>query len=148
MNLKQFVTVHAELGPAESIGATPIGFRRVVPILGGRVKGAFEARVLPGGADWQSVLANGTVELEAHYQLELTTGGRIEVVSRGVRAASAVVLERIERGEEVDPGEYYFRTAMRMHTAVPALLWLNERLFIGRAKRTKFAAILDVFEVP
>ena len=41
-------------------GAAPFGHRRVVNILGGPVTGEkLNGRVLPGGADWQIVAADG-----------------------------------------------------------------------------------------
>ena len=58
------VVVH--LGPLEDHGMTRAGHRRVVPIIGGSVTGAFEAEILPGGADWQIVRSDGAIEVDAH----------------------------------------------------------------------------------
>ncbi len=47
--------VEADLGPLEDHGLTRTGHRRIIPVVGGTVRGAFESRTLPGGADWQLV---------------------------------------------------------------------------------------------
>jgi hypothetical protein len=54
--------------------------RRVISILGGTVEGpSRRGRVLPGGADWQIVHANGSAELDARYTLQTDTGALILV---------------------------------------------------------------------
>ena len=61
--LEPAFTVEARLGPLEDHGITRAGHRRVVPVAGGRVGGLFDAEILPGGADWQVVRPDGTVEI-------------------------------------------------------------------------------------
>src|SRR6185437_17009827 len=61
------VTVAAPL----ELGPTHLGRRRVIPITGGTITGPrLKGRVLPGGADWQVIRADGTAELDARYTLE------------------------------------------------------------------------------
>jgi hypothetical protein len=141
-------SVRAELADILDVGAAPFGHRRVVNILGGTVTGArMTGRVLPGGADWQIVAADGCIELHARYTLQGDTGALVQVESRGIRHAAPDVLARLGRGEEVDPSLYYFRTAMRFETAHPETAWLNRILAIARGAREKNAVRLDVFEV-
>src|SRR5262245_48197947 len=48
--------LRALVGPPVEVGQVPHGRRRIVPILGGTVKGpSFNATVEPGGADWQLI---------------------------------------------------------------------------------------------
>ena len=62
--------IHAELADILHLGTTPYGDRRVINILAGRVEGArLSGRVLPGGADWQIVRADGFTELDTRYTL-------------------------------------------------------------------------------
>jgi hypothetical protein len=141
-------SVRAELADIRDVGAAPFGHRRVVNILGGTVTGAkLTGRVLPGGADWQIVAADGCIDLHARYTLESDTGALVQVESRGIRHAAPEVLARLGRGEEVDPSLYYFRTAMRFETAHPETVWLNRILAIARGAREKNAVRLDVYEV-
>ena len=68
-------TLDVHLGPVREVGATPAGFRRVIPIVGGTVSGGLRGSVLPGGADWNLVGADGSGNLWARYELELDDGG-------------------------------------------------------------------------
>lgn len=141
-------TARAELADIRDVGAAPFGHRRVVNILGGTVTGAkLTGRVLPGGADWQIVAADGCIDLHARYTLESDAGALIQVESRGMRHAPPEVLARLARGEDVDPALYYFRTAMRFETAHPSTAWLNRILGIAKGAREKNAVKLDVYEV-
>jgi uncharacterized protein DUF3237 len=141
-------TVHAELADMVRLGRTPVGERRVIGILGGRVEGPkFTGRVLPGGADWQVIRSDGAADIEARYMIESDDGGRVLVSSEGLRHGPAEVLEKIARGENVDPKLYYFRTVMRFETAEPSLDWLNRILALARGKREARAVRLDVYEV-
>ena len=68
------------------LGATPYGERRIINILGGTVEGPkLNGTVLPGGADWQIVRADGVVHLQARYTIETSAGGRILVDAEGYR---------------------------------------------------------------
>ncbi|MGE0720672.1 MAG: DUF3237 family protein [Novosphingobium sp.] len=120
--------------------------RRCIPITGGAVTGSYGGTVLSGGADWQKIAADGTIEIDARYVLELTEG-RVEVESCGLRAGPADVLARLAKGETVDPALYYFRTAMRFRTSAPALQRLNFILAISSGERLADAVRLTVHEV-
>ena len=141
-------TVRCELANILDLGPAPFGHRRVVNILGGPVTGAkLNGRVLPGGADWQSVLPDGTIELSAHYSLEFADGARVEVTSIGLRAAPPEVMAALNRGETVDPDSYYFRTHMRLRTGHAAYAHLNRQLYIGRGARAPAGVRIEVFRV-
>lgn len=140
--------IRCELANILDVGAAPFGHRRVVNILGGPVAGArFNGRVLPGGADWQIVAADGCIDLHARYTLESDAGALVQVESRGLRHAPPDILARLARGDDVDPALYYFRTAMRFETAHPDTLWMNRILAVARGAREKNAVRLDVHEV-
>ena len=141
-------SIRCELANILDVGAAPFGHRRVVNILGGPVAGTkLNGRVLPGGADWQIVAANGCIDLHARYTLESDAGALIQVESKGMRCASPDVLARLAKGEDVDPSLYYFRTVMRFETAHSSTDWLNRILALARGAREKNAVKLDVYEV-
>ncbi len=141
-------TLHVELDDILALGATPYGERRVVNIVGGRVVGErLDGRILPGGADWQIIRADGVADIRARYTIEADGGGLVLVNSAGLRHGPPDVIARLSRGEPVDPALYYFRTVLRFETAAPALAWLNKILAIGRGQREARAVRLDVFEV-
>ena len=56
-------------------------------------------------------------------------------------------MERLARGENVDPSLYYFRTVMRFETADPQSAWLNRILALARGARRARAVDIDVYEV-
>jgi len=141
-------TIHAELAPMLHFGRTPYGERRVIGILGGSVRGPkLNGRVLPGGADWQIVRGDGAADIQARYTIESEAGARILVSSDGLRHGPPAVMERLARGDNVDPSLYYFRTVMRFETADPSVDWLNRILALARGQREASAVRLDVYEV-
>ena len=72
-------------------------------VLGSRARDA-------GGADWQIIGADGFSELDTRYTLETDTGRMIYVQNAGIRHAPPEVMQRLLRGETVDPELVYFRT--------------------------------------
>jgi len=144
------MTLAVEVGEITSLGATPTGERRVVPITGGTFASDDGCRgvVLPGGADWQLLRSDGVLEVDARYVLEDASGARVQVVSQGLRHGPPDVIAALARGEAVDPALYYFRTAMRFETAAPALQHLNFIIAVGigareaRLVRLKVSAVV------
>ncbi len=140
--------IHADLAEILSLGATPYGERRIIQILGGTFEGPkLKGKLLPGGADWQIIRADGVADIQARYTLETDAGGRILVRSDGLRHGPREVLDAIARGETVDPGRYYFRTVLRFETADPATAWLNRIIALARGARERLNVTLDVYEV-
>jgi hypothetical protein len=140
--------LRAELADIVDVGITPMGHRRVVNIQGGHFEGdLISGTVLPGGADWQWVRTDGTIDLDARYTLKTDAGELIQVTSQGLRTASPDVLARLGRGEDVDPALYYFRTVMRFETSAPALLPLTRLLAVAYGRRTRNAVELRVDEI-
>ncbi len=140
--------LRAELADIIDFGLTPMGHRRVVNIRGGHFEGDLVSGiVLPGGADWQWVRTDGTIDLDARYTLKTDAGELIQVTSQGLRTASPEVLARLGRGEDVDPALYYFRTVMRFETSAPALLPLTRLLAVAYGRRTRNAVELRIDEI-
>ncbi len=109
--------VDAELGPIEDHGRTRVGHRRVVPIVGGTISGAFEGRILPGGADWQILRADGSVEIDGRYTGQADDGSLVYLHAVGVRSGPPEVLEALLQGAVVDPRDYYFRTVVTIESS-------------------------------
>ena len=148
LGLEPLMRVAADVGDVVTLGPAPGGERRVVAITGGTFTGKeLAGEVLSGGADWQVKWADGTLSIDAHYALREQGGALIEVRSQGVRTAAPAVLDRLARGEEVDPREYYFRTAMRFTTGDARLAWLNRILAVATAARRPRRVELEVYRV-
>lgn len=131
-----FADLSVRVAPAHEVGPTPAGRRRIIPILGGEVRGkGWQARVLSGGADFQIIVSPTMARLDARYVLETDAGELIYVQNSALRVASEDVTARLVRGEPVDPQLVYFRCTPTFETSAPAFAWINERLFVGSGIR-------------
>lgn len=128
--------VRAQIGTPLDLGATRNGHRRVIPILGGDFEGeGFRGTIVPGGADWQVIHADGAADLEARYTLRTTDGALIQVTNRGMRRGDSETLARINRGEPADPSRIYFRSVATLETSTPSYQALADAFFIGTGER-------------
>lgn len=141
--------LEATLSRPLDLGERPQGHRRIVPLTGGTFIGPeLRGTLLPGtSADWQIVLRDGTALGDIRYTLQTDGGDLLYVQSRGVRHGSAEVLARLARGEDVDAGEYTFRTSTEIEAAAPELDWLNKGVFISVGGRQAGAVIYDTYLV-
>src|ERR1700733_998677 len=136
MQFEFLMNLVVDVGELVSLGAAPAGERRVVAILGGKFEGPqLRGEIVPGGADWQLARKDGVLELDARYVLREQAGGLIQVLSQGYRHGPPEVLAALARGEEVDPADYFFRTAMRFETGAAGLAWLNKTMAFSVAER-------------
>ena len=132
------------------VGAVGTGTRRLIAIKGGRAVGLIDgwnARVLPGGADFQLITSASCAVLHARYVLETDGGEKIYVENNALRSGPPELIARLIRGEPVDPAAIYFRCAPRFETAAPALRWMNERMFLGTGARHPQQVVMRFFEV-
>ena len=133
--LERAFDVHASLGPRHTVILQRAGHRRVVPIASGQVSGLFDAQILPGGADWQLVRPDGTIEVDTRYSARTPAGEYVHFRTSGVRSGPPQVLEALLRGDPVDPSEYYFRVAVYLETSAPRLAALQRSIFVASAVR-------------
>jgi len=147
--LTRVFRLEATLGEALDLGDTARGHRRIVPLTGGTFAGPeLNGNLLAGAsADWQIVLADGTVFGDIRYTLQTDGGALLYVQSQGVRHGSADVLARLGRGEDVDASEYTFRTATRIETAAPEFDWLNKGVFVSVGGREPGRVIYETYLV-
>jgi hypothetical protein len=137
-----------EVGAPLEVGQLPRGTRRIVPILRGTFEGpGIKGKVMPGGADWQMIGADGFSELDTRYTLETDTGRIIYVQNAGIRHASPDVMQRLLRGEAVDPKLVYFRTVPKFETSAPELQWLVRSVFIGTGERYPTEVVIRFWRV-
>ena len=148
MTLQPLLRAEITLAPAQELGETPLGRRRVIPITGGSFRGEkLSGRVLDGGADWQLIRSYCVAELDARYTLETSDGALIYVNNFGYRHGPAEILQRLAAGNPVDPSLYYMRTTPRFETSAERYQWLNRTICVATGARRAAAVELDVFEV-
>ena len=128
---------HVAIDTPIVVGTGPQGLRRIVPITGGTFEGPhIKGTILSGGADWQFVRPDGVLQIEAKYTLRTSDGVTIMITNRGMRHGPPDVIDRLAKGEAVDPSLYYFRTVAEFEAPSDSrYAWLNKALFIGTAER-------------
>jgi len=141
-------TVTFLTAPPQMLGKTPLGERRIVVVTGGRFEGPrLHGTVEPGGTDWILLRPDGALQLDVRLSLKTDDGALIGMTYRGYRHGPPAVIDRLNRGEPVDPSEYYFRTAPLFETSAPRYDWLNRIVSIGIGHRLPQGPVYRVFEV-
>jgi hypothetical protein len=106
------------IGAPLTLGETPLGKRRMIPITGGHFEGPrLAAEVVAGGADWQTLRPDGVTEIHAVYAIRADDGTVIAVDNRGLATP----------GE----GNHHRRTVCRFDAPAGPHDWLNKAVFIG-----------------
>lgn len=124
------------------------GSRRVIPILGGDATGPrIHGRILPGGADFQILRPDHVTELHARYVIETPEGARIYVENSGLRHGPADAMERLRRGEPVDPSLIYFRSTPRFESGDESCQWLTRHIFVADGIRRPRRVELAIYQV-
>ena len=150
LNFRPLFVIRLKVAPSVYIGATPSGIRRVAAVEGGIFESTIDGlsgHVHAGGNDWITQPADGSVHLDARVVLETKAGDTILMSYYGMRHGSPEVLDRVARGEPVDPADYYFRTNPLFETSSPTFGWLNRVVTVGFGYRLPDGVAYSVFEV-
>src|SRR3954468_18150850 len=148
LETKYVFTLTVRIADVTTAGDPGHGVRRIIPIIGGEVRGEkVNGKVLPFGADFQIIRPNELIELEAKYAFETDDGAVFYVENKGMRFGPVDLLQKLKRGEPVDPKLIYFRTAPKFETGAEKYRWLMENLFIGSAARHADRVVIDVHQV-
>jgi hypothetical protein len=146
--LEHVADLVARIATPIEIGRIAGNLRRVIPILGGEVLGPhIRGKVLPGGADYQVMRSDGITDLQARYVIETDDRCLIYVDNQGVRYGPPELMEKLRRGEPVDPALIYFRSTPRFETAAPGYEWLMQSLFLCSGARFPDRVELRFFRV-
>jgi len=126
-SVEHVLTVRASVDAMVSMGKTPEGERRVVPITGGTFEGTGPAEgikgtIMPGGEDWQLIRDDGVMQLDARYWLRTEDGAIIRVSNQ--------VLSTIPPKDQ--PGtKRYMRSSVKFEAPIGKYEWLNKAIFVG-----------------
>jgi hypothetical protein len=145
---RHIFTITLTVPEIQNLGKTPFGERRVAVDVGGSFTGPrLKGTVLRGGSDWILGRPDGCLQLDVRLTLKTDDGALIGMTYRGVRHGPAAVIERLNRGDKVDPAEYYFRCAPFFETSSEKYGWLNRVITVATGHRLPEGPIYDVFEV-
>ena len=146
--LRHVADLTIKLDTIVEMGQGQGGTRRIIPIIGGQVRGpAFSGEIMNVGADWQTIFASGLAELDTRYAFRTDDGAVIEIRNFGYRHGPANVMQKVAAGEDVDPSQYYMRTHARLETGHPDYQWVNNTLFVGVGGRLKSSVMLSLYAV-
>jgi hypothetical protein len=141
-------SLKVEVTQVQVIGSTPSGFRRVGVVTGGTFEGPrLRGKVLPGGADWQFLHADGSALLDVRLVLETHDGALIGMTYRGVRHGPPELLAKVNAFEHVDPSLIYFRISAHFEASDPRYSWLNYVVAVGTGDRPPEGPIYHVHQV-
>jgi hypothetical protein len=137
-----------QVPPYYVVGATPGAFRRIGIVLGGSFEGErLSGEVLGGGNDWQAVRNDGCTKLDVRIVLKTTDGALIVMTYQALRHGPRDVMEKLDKGEPVDPASYYFRMNPLFETSVERYDWLNRIIALGTGHRLPDGPVYSIFEV-
>lgn len=127
-----------ELTPMVPLGMSPLGERRMVPIVGGTFEGpGLRGKVLAGGADRQLVRRDGALNLDAIYELQTHDGVIVSVRNQVL----------IRRPKDKPP--YVFST-LQLTAPEGAYGWLNDFVYVGTLNSLqpqRAAMVIRVYKV-
>jgi hypothetical protein len=133
--------------PLIAIGQTPSAFRRIGVIQGGSFEGQRLSGEVVTGNDWQAVRTDSCSKLDVRLVLRTIDGELIAMTYTCLRAGPPNVIEKLDKGEEVDPGSYYFRMNPMFETSSKKYDWMNRIIAVGTGVRLPDGPVYSIFEV-
>lgn len=130
------------------LGDTPYGRRRIARIASGTFEGPrLKGEVMPGGGDWLLLRRDGVLQLDVRLTMQTHDQQLIYMTYRGYRHGPQDVIDRLNRGESVDPSLYYFRATPYFETSAKNYEWINKICAVATGSRTASGPTYQVFEV-
>lgn len=118
--------IEVELDPDIPIGDVGRGDLLICPIKGGTFKGEkLNGVVMPFGADWNLMYSNQLNCVDTRYLLKTDDDVYISLTTNGRAVIKKEQEEAMERGEYVDPADYYFRQHLFFECGDPKYEWIN-----------------------
>ena len=148
LNYEFLCELDADIDEPIDVGSTPHGIRRIFNVKGGTIEGPkIRGKVLPTGADWVIIRSDMAAELDVRVILQTDDNEIIYTYYRGILNASSEVFNKIQKGENVDPSEYYFRTTPVFETSSEKYGWLNRIVSVGVGKLGKNKVTYKVYMI-
>jgi hypothetical protein len=130
------------------LGDTPYGRRRVARFGTGSFEGPrLKGIVLPGGCGWTLIRRDDVLEIDVRITLETDDKQQIYMNWKGFRHGPKEVIDRLNCGETLDPGTYYFRTMPYFETSSEKYGWMNRMCSIATGSCIASRRTFEVFQV-
>jgi len=133
--------------PLIVIGQTPNAFRRIGVIQGGSFEGERLSGEVVTGNDWQAVRTDSCIKLDVGLVLRTIEGELIVMTYTCLRAGPPSVIEKLDKGDPVDPTSYYFRMNPVFETSSKRYDWMNRIIAVGIGVRLSDGPVYSIFEV-
>lgn len=141
-------TAKFDVATPQILENTPFGTRVIAGINSGTFEGPkLRGTVAPGGGDWILIRHDGATQMDVRLTLVTDDEHLIYMTYRGVRHGPKEVIDRLTRGEAVDPTEYYFRNAPFFETGSEKYGWLNRIVAVGTGHRFPDGPVYKVFQI-
>ncbi len=148
LNWKPLMAFRIDVAAPSVVGMTPGYDRRIGEITGGTFEGdRLRGKFRTGGSDWQSLRSDGAISINVRLVMETDDGALIAMRYRGVRHGPKAVIDRLAKGEAVNPKEYYFRVTPWFETSSEQYDWLNRVIAVAIGHRLPSGPIYNVFEI-
>ena len=135
-NLTPVTTISAFVATPIELGETIKGARRVIPITGGIAKGDLINGTIGGGFnDYQLIRPDSVAEIQARYVIDTHDGAKIYVENNGLRHGAPELMDKLKRGEFVDPALIYFRAVPKLESSDKRYAWVNKSIFLCSGAR-------------
>jgi Protein of unknown function (DUF3237) len=136
-----------QVPPLLVVGQTPNAFRRIGIVQGGTFEGERLSGEVVSGNDWQVVRTDSCIKLDVRLVLRTTDGALIVMTYQCLRAGPPNIIEKLDKGEPVDPRSYYFRMCPMFETSAPKYDWINRIIAVGIGHRLADGPIYSIFEI-
>ena len=148
LNSDYLFTIRVTVDALHDVGTVPLGTRHLDMLGAGTFDGPkLKGVVLPGGIDQKIFRADGAMNPNVRMVLKTDDEALIYMHYTGVRYGTPDVMDRIAKGESVDPSEYYLRNTPYFETASDKYDWLNRIVSVGVGRRMPDHAAYDVFQI-
>lgn len=152
--MKKLFTVSVVADKPIVVGQDSVnGRRQLIPCPFGEVKGEdiygnpIHGYTLGATVDSQVIRPNGRCDLSARYGVRLDDGRSFYIENNGMRTVPEDCVEKVLNGEFVDPSLYYFVTVPKFEAYDDSLRWLENNVFVCKAKRTPDAVEITYYVV-
>src|SRR5580658_5171205 len=134
-----------QIPPLIIVGETPGVFRRVGVVAGGAFEGDRLSGEVVTGNDWQELRKDNCLRLDVRLVLKTTDEAMIVMTYQAFRTGPPGVLQKLDKGESVDPAAYYFRMIPLFETSATRYDWLNRIVSVGIGHRRADGPIYGLF---
>ena len=148
LNSDYLFTIRVTVDKLHDVGPVPLGTRHLDMLGSGTFDGPkLKGMVLPGGIDQKTFRTDGAMNPNVRMVLQTDDGALIYMHYTGVRYGTPEVMDRIAKGDTVDPSEYYLRNTPYFETSATKYDWLNRIVSVGVGRRMPDHAAYDVFQI-